>query len=73
VLLITALLIIPAATARRSARSPEGMAVAAAGVGVVAVLGGLALSIGADTPSGPSIVVAALALFVVSLTVPARG
>ncbi|WP_350151323.1 metal ABC transporter permease [Thalassobaculum sp.] len=73
VLLITALLIIPAAAARRSARSPEGMAAAAAGVGVVAVLGGLALSIGVDTPSGPSIVVAALVLFVGSLAIPARG
>lgn len=73
VLLITALLIVPAATARRSARSPEGMAIAAAAVGMVAVTGGLALSFGADTPSGPSIVVAALVLFVGSLALPARG
>ena len=73
VLLITALLIIPAAAARRGARSPEGMAVAAAAIGVVAVLGGLALSFGADSPSGPSIVVAALTLFVASLALPARG
>lgn len=72
VLLITALLIIPAATARRGARTPEGMAVLAAGVGALAVLGGLSLSIAADTPSGPSIVVAALGLFVASLAVPAR-
>lgn len=73
VLLITALLIIPAATARRGARTPEGMAVVAAGVGALAVLGGLSLSIGADTPSGPSIVVAALGLFVASLALPAQG
>lgn len=73
VLLITALLIIPAAAARRGARSPEGMAAVAAGVGAVAVLVGLGLSILADTPSGPSIVVAALALFVGSLALPARG
>jgi zinc transport system permease protein len=73
VLLITALLIIPAAAARRGARSPEGMAVISVGVGALAVLGGLALSIAVDTPSGPSIVVAALAAFVVSLTLPARG
>jgi len=73
VLLITALLIIPAAAARRTARSPEAMAVGAAAVGMVAVAGGLALSIGADTPSGPSIVVAALVLFVASLVLPARS
>lgn len=73
VLLITALLIIPAAAARRGARSPEGMALAAAGIGGLAVVGGLLLSIGADTPSGPSVVVAALVLFVGSLALPARG
>lgn len=73
VLLITALLIIPAAAARRSARSPEAMALAASVVGALAVAGGLALSVTADTPSGPSIVVAALALFVGSLALPARG
>jgi len=65
-LLVTSLLIIPAATARRFARTPEEMAILAAGVGVLAVVGGLSLSLSADTPSGPSIVVAALALFIVS-------
>ena len=67
VLLITSLLIIPAATARRFVASPEAMAVVAALAGAVAVLGGLAFSLVADTPSGPSIVVTALALFMVSL------
>lgn len=67
VLLITSLLIIPAATARRFVRSPEAMAVVAALAGVLAVLGGLAGSVLADTPSGPSIVVAALVLFLASL------
>ncbi|HEY7598680.1 MAG TPA: metal ABC transporter permease, partial [Candidatus Limnocylindrales bacterium] len=41
ILLVSALLIIPAATARRFARTPEQMAVAAAGLGILAVLGGL--------------------------------
>jgi zinc transport system permease protein len=63
VLLITALLIIPAATARKLARSPEQMAVGAVVIGVVAVAGGLYLSMTADTPAGPSIVVIATALF----------
>ncbi|WP_428097736.1 metal ABC transporter permease [Candidatus Rariloculus sp.] len=66
VLLIVALLVIPAATARRFASSPERMAVGAAVAGIVAVAGGLFASANLDSPSGPSIVVVALLLFVVS-------
>ena len=66
VLLIVALLVIPAATVRRFASSPEIMAVGAAVMGVVAVAGGLFASAEFDTPSGPSIVVAALAFFIVT-------
>lgn len=68
VLLITAMLIIPAATARRFATGPEQMAVLAAVIGVGAVIAGLFGSLEWDTPSGPSIVVASLAFFVMSLT-----
>jgi zinc transport system permease protein len=67
ILLVSALLIIPAATARRLARTPEQMAVAAAAIGIVAVLAGLASSLRLDTPGGPSIVVAAFLLFVLAL------
>lgn len=67
ILLITSLLIIPAAAARRFARGPEAMAVAAAVIGALAVAGGLAASLYVDTPSGPSVVVAALVLFLLSL------
>ncbi|HEY9057957.1 MAG TPA: zinc ABC transporter permease subunit ZnuB [Aurantimonas sp.] len=67
ILLITALLIIPAATARRFASTPEMMALLAAFVGAVASTGGLFASLNFDTPSGPSIVVAALVLFLASL------
>jgi zinc transport system permease protein len=67
VLLITALLIIPAATARRMARGPEAMALIAAVLGVVSVVAGLFGSLEWDTPSGPSIVVAALILFLLAL------
>ncbi len=63
VLLVTALVVIPAVTARRLARSPEQMALIAPVFGIVAVASGLTLSLFADTPSGPSIVVAAFALF----------
>ncbi len=68
VLLITALLIIPAATARPFASGPEQMAVLAAAFGAVSVVLGLFGSLEWDTPSGPSIVVAALLLFVLSIS-----
>lgn len=67
VLLITALLIIPAAAARRFARSPEQMALTATVLGCISVGGGLGLSLTIDTPAGPSIVVTALGLFTLSL------
>ena len=67
ILLITSLLIIPAATARRFSSTPEQMAVIASAVGIAAVIAGLFGSLSYDTPSGPSIVVAALLLFLASL------
>jgi zinc transport system permease protein len=67
ILLITSLLIIPAATARRFARTPEQMAALASLIGCLAVGGGLAGSLRFDTPSGPSIVTAAAVLFLLSL------
>lgn len=65
-LLIAAMLIIPAATARSLSRTPEFMAGLATAFGAVAVLGGLQASLSFDTPTGPSIVVVAAGLFVVS-------
>jgi zinc transport system permease protein len=59
ILLITALLVIPPATARFMARSPLQMAVLASTFGMLAVLTGIAASWWLDTPTGPSIVVAA--------------
>ncbi len=67
ILLITSLLIIPVATARRFSSTPEFMAVLASCIGAGAVIGGLFGSLEFDTPSGPSIVVAALALFILSM------
>ncbi len=72
VLLITALLIIPAASARQLTQSPEAMAILASGLGVLAVLGGLASSFWWDTPAGPSVVLAAGLGFLVSLVVRRR-
>lgn len=67
ILLVTAMLIIPAAAARRFSGSPEVMAVTASIFGMIAVVAGLFGSLRFDTPSGPSIVVAALAIFLISL------
>ena len=72
ILLVTALLIIPAAAARRFARTPEQMAVLAAIVGSLAVMFGLYASLLWDLPSGPSIVVAAGLIYAFSMTVPMR-
>lgn len=73
VLLITSLLIIPAAAAQRHARSPEQMALGASILGVLAVCGGLSLSWFKDTPAGPSIVVSAALLFLLSFALPRRA
>ena len=67
ILLITSLLIIPAAAGRRYATTPEAMAGLAALIGSAAVCLGLFASLRLDTPSGPSVVVAAAALFAASL------
>lgn len=63
VLLITALMIIPAATARQFAQTPESMAIWAGFLGAIAVIIGLSLSFWLDIPAGPSIVVGAVGLF----------
>ena len=59
VLLMTSLLIIPAAIAHRYAKSPEQMAFMSSITGVMAVAGGALLSWFLNTPVGPSIVLLA--------------
>jgi zinc transport system permease protein len=73
VLLITALLIIPAATARRMSRTPEQMALVASAIAMLTVVLGLSMSWQLDTPAGPSVVVCAALLFMLSLVVRQRG
>jgi zinc transport system permease protein len=73
VLLITSLLILPAAAARRFAPSPEAMALGAAAVAMLAVAAGLAMSLHWDTPAGPSIVLASAAIFAITALVPRRA
>ncbi len=65
-LLITAMLIIPAATSRRLVNSPEVMALVATLIGIFSVIFGIFLSVEIDAPSGPSIVVVSAVLFFLS-------
>ncbi len=73
VLLITALLIIPAATARRVSHTPEKMALAASAIAMITVVMGLALSWTTDAPAGPSVVLCAALLFTLSQGVRQRA
>ncbi len=72
VLLITAMMIIPAATARKLSQTPEQMALIASIMGALAVALGLFASWQWDSPAGPSVVVAAFVLFMVNISIPAR-
>jgi zinc transport system permease protein len=65
-LLITALLIIPAAAARPLSSTPERMAMFAVIVGVLSILSGLSASWFLDTPAGPTIVCFAAVLFTIT-------
>lgn len=69
-LIITSLLIIPAATARRFARTPEQMVIIGYFLSCAAISLGLSLSALYDTPAGPSIVIASSGLFMLSLLKP---
>ena len=70
VLLITSLMIIPAAAARRLSQTPEQMAIFAGLLGTLSVLGGISLSWFIDTPAGPSVVVSALVIFMLIFLAP---
>lgn len=66
VLLIAAMLIIPAATARPFSRTPEMMAIIAAAIALCTGSSGLGVSFLLDTPTGPTIVCVSTLLFVVT-------
>ncbi|MBK4765075.1 MAG: zinc ABC transporter permease subunit ZnuB [Pantoea sp. Brub] len=66
-LIITSLLIIPAATARHFTRSPEQMIILAIIIGAIAVTGGLTISAFYDTPASPSIVLCSTCMFIISI------
>ncbi len=63
VLLIAAMLIIPAAAARPLGRTPESMALGAAVIGSLSAAVGLRAAYVFDTPAGPSIVCIAALIF----------
>ena len=69
VLLIVAMLIIPAASARSLASTPEGMAIIASLIGIFSAILGLNSAYVFDTPTGPSIVCVASIVFIVSLII----
>ena len=66
-LLITGMLIIPAAMARNISNNPQQMVVLSIVGGLLSVIIGLFSSLEFNTPSGPSIITAALILFCFSL------
>ena len=67
-LLITGLLLIPAATARSLSNNPFQMVILSILIGITSVITGLFGSLELNTASGPSIVVAALVLFILSIS-----
>ena len=66
-LLITGLLLIPAATARNISNTPNQMVFLSTLVGIISVIAGLFTSLELNTSSGPTIIVVALILFIISL------
>ena len=70
VLLITGLLLIPPALARNLSNNPAQMVIFSIIGGVVSVVLGLFSSLEFNTASGPTIIVAALILFILSMLVP---
>lgn len=66
ILLITSLLIIPSASARKFAKSPESMAIIASIFATLSVIFGIISSIFFDIPSGPAIVISAVIIFIFS-------
>lgn len=66
ILLVSAMLVIPAAAARPLVKEPLQMAGLAVAIAALSVLSGLQLSLSVDTPAGPSIVVMAAIVFAVT-------
>lgn len=72
-LLITGMLIVPAAMARNLSNSPMQMVFFSVIGGLLSVLIGLFASLEINSPSGPSIISVALILFILSLTMTKKN
>lgn len=72
-LIITSLLVIPATTVHRFARASGQMAAVTVGVGTLAIAGGLTSSAFYDIPAGLSVMLCAVALFILSMAEKAAG
>lgn len=72
ILLITSLLIIPAATARQHSKTPEQMALFASLAGCSAVIIGITASAYSNVPTGPAIVLSCSMLFLMTLLKKSR-
>ena len=69
ILLITALLVIPASSARQIAKTPEQMAAYASLIGAMAVCLGIVISYYWDWPAGPAIVVVSMVIFIITFAI----
>ena len=70
VLLITGLLLMPPATARNLSNNPRAMVILSIILGILSVIIGLFCSLEINSASGPTIIVVALVLFILSIFVP---
>lgn len=73
VLLITALLIIPASSARNFSKTPGQMAILASVFALISVALGIKISQYWDVPTGPCIVASCFILFLLSLLSPSKA
>ena len=67
ILLITSMLIIPAATSRQITSSPGIMAIVSGMLGIISIFFGVYLSVIADIPTGPSIILVLTIIFILVL------
>lgn len=72
-ILVSALIIVPAATAQNLARNVRHMFLLSVAIAITSVLSGMYLSFLFDSPSGSTIVLVASGMFLLSLFVKARG
>lgn len=72
-LLIAALLIVPAATARLLARTPEQMAVLASAIAAASIFGGLGAAFRLDSPAGPTIIATAACFYAIAIAIFGRA